>query len=99
MPRIDLSLPHPLPERLRRTADLRGDGPHCLPLRGVLAPVLEEHPHGPLPNIEAALFYNLIESAKPAGIEPSVHLREATRRAIQTPGTDIELCPAANQTE
>jgi hypothetical protein len=49
--------------------------------------VLEEHPHGPLPNLQAALFYNLIESAKLAGIEPSVHLGEATRRAIQTPGT------------
>ncbi len=35
----------------------------------------------------AALFYSLIESAKLAGIEPSVYLREATRRAIQTPGT------------
>ena len=39
--------------------------------------MLEEHPHGPLPNLQAALFYNLIESAKLAGIEPSVHLREA----------------------
>lgn len=35
----------------------------------------------------AALFYSLIESAKLVGAEPAAYLREATRRAIETPGT------------
>ena len=35
----------------------------------------------------AALFYSLIESAKLVGVEPGAYLREATRRAIETPGT------------
>lgn len=35
----------------------------------------------------AALFYTLIESAKHAGVEPAGYLAEATRRAIDTPGT------------
>ncbi|MBM4247394.1 MAG: transposase, partial [Deltaproteobacteria bacterium] len=35
----------------------------------------------------AALFYTLIESATHAGIEPAGYLAEATRRAIDTPGT------------
>lgn len=35
----------------------------------------------------AALFYTLIESAKLAGIEPAGYLAEATRRAIDNPGT------------
>lgn len=35
----------------------------------------------------AALFYSLIESAKHAGIEPAGYLTEATRRAIDSPGT------------
>jgi len=43
---LDLNLPHPLPQRLRRTATLRGDGPHRRPLGAVLAPVLEKQPHG-----------------------------------------------------
>lgn len=35
----------------------------------------------------AALFYSLIESAKLASVEPAMYLREAARRAIETPGT------------
>jgi hypothetical protein len=35
----------------------------------------------------AALFYLLIQSAKLAGVEPRAYLREATRRAVRTPGT------------
>ena len=35
----------------------------------------------------AALFYSLLESAKLAGIEPAAYLAEATRRAIENPGT------------
>jgi len=35
----------------------------------------------------AALFYTLIESAKYAGVEPAGYLAEATRRAIDSPGT------------
>ena len=35
----------------------------------------------------AALFYTLIESAKHAGVEPAGYLAEATRRAIDNPGT------------
>jgi transposase len=34
----------------------------------------------------AALFYTLIESAKLVGVNPKHYLREATRRAIATPG-------------
>jgi transposase len=34
----------------------------------------------------AALFYTLIESAKLAGVNPKHYVREATRRAIATPG-------------
>jgi transposase len=36
----------------------------------------------------AALFYSLIESAKLAALEPAAYLREATRRAIENPGTE-----------
>ena len=36
---------------------------------------------------QAALFYSLIESAKLTGVEPAAYLREATRRAIDNPGT------------
>ena len=35
----------------------------------------------------AALFYSLIESAKLAGVEPRAYLREATLRAVRSPGT------------
>ena len=35
----------------------------------------------------AALFYSLAESAKLAGLEPAAYLAEATRRAIENPGT------------
>ena len=35
----------------------------------------------------AALFYSLIESAKPCGVEPRDCLREATLRAVRNPGT------------
>jgi transposase len=35
----------------------------------------------------AAIFYSLIESAKLAGVEPSAYIREAARRAIESPGT------------
>ena len=45
----------------------------------------------------AALFYTLIESAKLAGVEPGDFLAEATRRAINNPGTVTlprDLAPA-----
>ena len=35
----------------------------------------------------AALFYTLTESAKLAGVDPAVYLAEATRRALDNPGT------------
>ena len=35
----------------------------------------------------AALFYSLVESAKLAGLEPAAYLAEATRRAVENPGT------------
>jgi len=35
----------------------------------------------------AALFYSLAESAKLTGLEPAAYLAEATRRAIENPGT------------
>jgi len=35
----------------------------------------------------SALFYSLIETAKLSGLEPSLYLSWATRRAIQAPGT------------
>jgi transposase len=35
----------------------------------------------------AALFYSLIESAKPCGVEPKAYLLCATRAALQNPGT------------
>jgi transposase len=35
----------------------------------------------------AALFYSLIESAKLCGVEQRVYLREATLRAVRSPGT------------
>ncbi len=35
----------------------------------------------------AALFYSLIESAKLCGVEPRAYLREATLRAVRSPGT------------
>ena len=35
----------------------------------------------------AALFYSLIESAALAGLEPAAYLHEATRRALDNPGT------------
>lgn len=35
----------------------------------------------------AALFYTLIESAKLAGVDPAIYLAEATRRALENPGT------------
>ncbi len=35
----------------------------------------------------AALFYSLIESAKPCGVEPRAYLREATVRVVRKPGT------------
>ena len=48
--RISLDLADPLTQRLRRTADLGCDRPHCRPLRFVPALVLEYHPHCPLTN-------------------------------------------------
>jgi len=35
----------------------------------------------------AALFYSLIESAKLCGVEPKAYLLQATRAALETPGT------------
>ena len=35
----------------------------------------------------AALFYSLIESAKLCRVEPRAYLREATLRAVRSPGT------------
>ena len=33
------------------------------------------------------MFYSLIESAKLCRVEPRAYLREATLRAVQSPGT------------
>jgi len=38
-------------------------------------------------NPVAALFFWLIESAKLCGVEPRAYLREATLRAVRSPGT------------
>ena len=35
----------------------------------------------------AALFYSLFETAKLVGVEPAAYIAEATRRAIDNPGT------------
>ena len=35
----------------------------------------------------AVLFYSLIESAKLCSVEPRAYLREATLRAVRSPGT------------
>ncbi len=35
----------------------------------------------------AALFYSLIESAKPCGVEPRAYLGEAARRGVRNAGT------------
>jgi transposase len=35
----------------------------------------------------AALFHSLIESAKLCGVEPKAYLRQATRAALENPGT------------
>jgi len=45
---VPLGLAHPLPERLRRTADLLGDRGDRRPLRIVRGLVLHDHPYGPL---------------------------------------------------
>src|SRR5215510_11206966 len=45
---VPLGLAHPLPERLRGTADLLGDRGDRRPLRIVRRLVLHDHPHGPL---------------------------------------------------
>lgn len=37
----------------------------------------------------AAIFYSLIESAKLCGLDPKAYLREATRVALQEPGTAL----------
>src|SRR4051794_566152 len=46
---IDLGLPHSLTQRLVRRPELPGDRDDRVPLRRVLALVLEHHPHRPLP--------------------------------------------------
>src|SRR5262249_35887409 len=45
---VPLGLPHPLPERLRGTADLLGDRRDRRPLRIMRSFVLHHHPHRPL---------------------------------------------------
>src|SRR5262249_62280096 len=45
---VPLGLAHPLPERLRCTADLLGDRGDRRPLRIVSGLVLHDHPHSPL---------------------------------------------------
>ena len=42
-------------KRLRRAADLRRDRHNRRPLRGVIAPVLDHHPHGPLAHFRRKL--------------------------------------------
>src|SRR5690606_30836364 len=54
--RITLGLPHPIPQRLTRAADLFGNRLDGSPLRGVLALVLEHHPNRPLPLLGGVLF-------------------------------------------
>jgi hypothetical protein len=46
-PLVALGLPNPVVKRLRRAADLRRDRNNRCPLRGVIASVLDHHPHGP----------------------------------------------------
>jgi hypothetical protein len=46
--RIDFSLLDPLQQSLRRAAYLRGDRRDSRPQRGVFAPLLLDHPNGPL---------------------------------------------------
>lgn len=48
---VALGLPHPLPQRLRRAADLARDRSDRRPLRFVVALVLQDHPHRPLPHL------------------------------------------------
>ena len=45
---VPLSLGHPVVKGLRRTPDLRRNRDDRRPLRGVIAPVLDHHPHGAL---------------------------------------------------
>src|SRR5690606_38145996 len=54
--RITLGLPHPIPQRLTRAADLFGNRLDGSPLRGVLALVLEHHPNRPLPHLGGVLL-------------------------------------------
>jgi hypothetical protein len=48
---IDLDLPHPQAQRLGGHPELLGDRADRRPLRVVLVPVLEHHPHGTLANL------------------------------------------------
>jgi hypothetical protein len=48
---VALGLPHPLPERLSGAADLGRDRADRGPLRRMIAPVLQHHPHRPLPHL------------------------------------------------
>src|ERR687890_763856 len=48
---ITLRLPHPVAQRLARAADLGCNRPDRLILRGVLVPVLENHPDRPLADL------------------------------------------------
>src|SRR3954451_9833536 len=48
---IDLGPPHPLAQRLGRHPELLRDRDDRVPLRRLLALVLEHHPHRPLPDL------------------------------------------------
>ena len=48
-PAVTFHRPHPVPQRLRRAADLLRDRPNGRPLRVMLALQLEHHPNRPLP--------------------------------------------------
>ena len=48
---IDLGLPHPVTQRLRRAADLGRNRCHCRPVRGVLAGVIQNHPDRTRPDL------------------------------------------------
>ena len=48
---VAISLVDQPPQRFCRAADLGRNRDDCRPMRGVLAPMLDNHPHGALPNL------------------------------------------------
>src|SRR5215213_1411148 len=75
---VALGLPIPLAQCLGRAADLRRDRADGRPLRGVVAPVFQDHPHRPLPDLRRKAVRRLLRhdpilstvgaSAKPGAV-------------------------------